>query len=297
VARAPRWAVARKFPPGEARTRVLGIDVQVGRTGAITPVARLEPVEVGGVMVSNATLHNADEIRRKDIRIGDTVVVRRAGDVIPEVLASVPELRPADAGQFVMPTRCPVCDSPIERAEGEVIARCSGGLICPAQRKQALLHFAGRRALDIDGLGEKLIDQLVDAGLVSHPAGIFALDLPTLLALERMGEKSATKLLAAIAVARTTTLDRFLYSLGIRHVGETTARDLARYFGSYAALAAATEAELLQVPDVGPVVAQAIRHFLEDPRNRAEVDALLATLQIAPPAPPIACDRAARASC
>ena len=285
VARAPRWAVARKFPPSEARTRVLGINVQVGRTGAITPVARLVPVEVGGVMVSNATLHNEDEIRRKDIRIGDTVVVRRAGDVIPEVLASVPELRPADAGQFVMPTRCPVCDSPIERAEGEVIARCSGGLICPAQRKQALLHFAGRRALDIDGLGEKLIDQLVDAGLVSHPAGIFALDLPTLLALERMGEKSATKLLAAIAVARTTTLDRFLYSLGIRHVGETTARDLARYFGSYAALAAATEAELLQVPDVGPVVAQAIRHFLEDPRNRAEVDALLATLQIAPPAP------------
>jgi len=285
VARAPRWAVARKFPPSEARTQVLGIDVQVGRTGAITPVARLAPVEVGGVVVSNATLHNEDEVRRKDIRIGDTVIVRRAGDVIPEVLASVPELRPADARAFVMPASCPVCGSAIERGEGEVIARCSGGLICPAQRKQALLHFAGRRALDIDGLGEKLVDQLVDAGLVSHPAGIFALDLPTLQKLDRMGEKSAANLLAAISVARTTTLDRFLYSLGIRHVGETTARDLARHFGSYAALAAATEAELLQVPDVGPVVAQAIRQFLDDARNRAEVEALLGTLQVAAPPP------------
>jgi len=285
VARAPRWAVARKFPPGEARTQVLGIDVQVGRTGAITPVARLNAVEVGGVMVSNATLHNEDEVRRKDIRIGDTVIVRRAGDVIPEVLASVPELRPADARAFAMPTNCPVCGSAIERGEGEVIARCSGGLICPAQRKQALLHFAGRRALDIDGLGEKLVDQLVDAGLVSHPAGIFALDPATLQELDRMGEKSAAKLLAAIDAARNTTLDRFLYSLGIRHVGETTARDLARHFGSYAALAAATETELLQVPDVGPVVARAVRQFLDDARNRAEVEALLGTLKVAPPAP------------
>ncbi len=285
VARAPRWAVARKFPPSEARTRVLGIDVQVGRTGAITPVARLAPVEVGGVVVSNATLHNEDEVRRKDVRIGDTVIVRRAGDVIPEVLASVPELRPADARAFVMPAACPVCGSAIVRGEGEVIARCSGGLICPAQRKQALLHFAGRRALDIDGLGEKLVDQLVDAGLVSHPAGIFALDLATLQGLERMGEKSATNLLAAIDVARNTTLDRFLYSLGIRHVGETTARDLARHFGSYDALAAATEDEFLQVSDVGPVVAQAIRQFLDDPRNRAEVTALLGKLHVAPAAP------------
>jgi len=286
LARAPRWAVARKFPPREARTQVLDIDVQVGRTGAITPVARLAPVEVGGVMVSNASLHNEDEVRRKDVRIGDTVIVRRAGDVIPEVLASVPELRPADARPFLMPVACPVCGSAIEREEGEVIARCSGGLICPAQRKQALLHFAGRRALDIDGLGEKLVDQLVDAGLVSHPAGLFALDLPTLQGLDRMGEKSATKLLAAIDAARSTTLERFLYSLGMRHVGETTARDLARHFGSYAALAAASEDELLRVPDVGPVVAQAIRHFLDEPRNRAEVDALLGTLQIAAPAAP-----------
>jgi DNA ligase (NAD+) len=283
VARAPRWAVARKFPPREARTQVLGIDVQVGRTGAITPVARLAPVEVGGVVVSNASLHNEDEVRRKDIRIGDTVIVRRAGDVIPEVVASLPELRPADAREFVMPTACPVCGSAIERGEDEVIARCSGGLICPAQRKQALLHFAGRRALDIDGLGEKLVDQLVDAGLVSHPAGLFALDLPTLQGLDRMGEKSAANRLAAIDAARSTSLERFLYSLGIRHVGESTARDLARHFGSYAALAAATEAELLRVSDVGPVVAQAIRHFLDEPRNRAEVDALLGTLRIAPP--------------
>jgi DNA ligase (NAD+) len=237
------------------------------------------------VIVSNASLHNEDEVRRKDIRIGDTVIVRRAGDVIPEVVASVAELRPADARQFTMPSACPVCGSLIERGEGEVIARCSGGLICPAQRKQALLHFAGRRALDIDGLGEKLVDQLVDAGLVSHPAGLFALDLATLQGLDRMGEKSAANLLAAVAVARSTTLERFLYSLGMRHVGETTARDLARHFGDYAALAAASEAELLRVPDVGPVVAKAIRRFFDDPRNRAEVDALLGTLQIAAPAP------------
>ena len=286
LARAPRWAVARKFPPREARTQVLGIDVQVGRTGAITPVARLAPVEVGGVVVSNASLHNEDEIRRKDVRIGDTVVVRRAGDVIPEVLEIVPELRPPDAREFQMPERCPVCASLIERGEGEVIARCSGGLICPAQRKQALLHFAGRRALDIDGLGEKLVDQLVDAGLVSHPAGLFDLDLPTLQGLERMGEKSARNLLAAIAAARSTTLERFIYALGMRHVGETTARDLARHFGNYAALAAATEDELLRVPDVGPVVAQSIRRFLDDARNRAEVDALIGKLEaIAAPAP------------
>ncbi len=287
LARAPRWAVARKFAPREARTVVLGIDVQVGRTGAITPVARLAPVEVGGVVVSNASLHNEDEVRRKDVRIGDTVIVRRAGDVIPEVLAGIPELRPPGAREFHMPRQCPVCGSAVVREEGEVIARCSGGLVCPAQRKQALLHFAGRRALDIDGLGEKLVDQLVDTGLVEHPAGLFQLDAAVLQGLERMGERSALNLLAAIEKARRTTLERFLYALGIRHVGESTARDLARHFGSFAAFAAAGVDELLRVPDVGPVVAQSIRGFLDEPRNRAEIDALLATLQPldAPPAP------------
>ena len=282
LARAPRWAVARKFPPHEALTQVLDIEVQVGRTGALTPVARLLPVEVGGVLVSNASLHNEDEIRRLDIHIGDTVSVLRAGDVIPKVVRVVADRRPADARAFAFPTSCPVCGSPVERGAGEAIARCSGGLICPAQRKQALLHFAGRRALDIDGLGEKLIDQLVDSGLVTHPAGLFALDQSTLEALERMGEKSASRLMAQIAAARDTTLERFLYALGIRHVGETTARDLARHFGSFSELARASEAQLLQVPDVGPVVARSIASFMADPRNQAEVAALLGTLRIAP---------------
>ncbi len=286
LARAPRWAVARKFPPREARTQLLDIEVQVGRTGALTPVARLAPVEVGGVMVSSASLHNEDEIRRKQILIGDTVIVRRAGDVIPEVLAVVPELRPPDAREFVFPQRCPVCGSQVERGEGEAVARCSGALVCPAQRKQALLHFAGRRALDIDGLGERLIDQLVDAGIVSHPAGLFGLDAATLEALERMGAKSAARLLQAIEAARRTSLERFLYALGIRHVGETTARDLARHFGSVAALQSASEDDLLAVPDVGPVVARSVRRFFEEPRNQQEVADLLRTLRVAaPPAP------------
>ncbi len=285
VARAPRWAVARKFPPREAQTRVLGIDIQVGRTGALTPVARLEPVEVGGVVVSSVSLHNEDEIRRKDVRIGDTVSVRRAGDVIPQVVAVLHDRRPPGAQEFVFPARCPVCGSAVERASDEVVARCSGGLICPAQRKQALLHFAGRRALDIDGVGEKLVDQLVDAGLVLHPAGLFDLGPEALESLERMGEKSAANVHAALQAARRTTLERFIYALGIRHVGETTARDLARHFGSFEALAKADEAELLRVPDVGPVVAAAIRHFLDEPRNVAEVAALLARLQISAPEP------------
>ena len=279
VARAPRWAVARKFAPREALTQVLDIEVQVGRTGALTPVARLAPVEVGGVVVSNATLHNEDEIRRKDIHILDTVSVRRAGDVIPEVVAALPERRPADARAFVFPLACPVCGSAVVRVEGEATARCSGGLICPAQRKQALRHFVGRRALDIDGLGEKLIDQLVDAGLVEHPAGLFALDLATLQDLDRMGEKSAANILAALEKGRHTSLERFIYALGIRHVGETTARDLARRFGNFAAFAAASEAQLLLVRDVGPVVAHSIRQFLEEPRNAQEIAALLAVVQ------------------
>jgi DNA ligase (NAD+) len=282
VARAPRWAVARKFPPREAQTRLLGIDVQVGRTGALTPVARLEPVSVGGVMVSNATLHNEDEVRRKDIRIGDTVVVRRAGDVIPEVVGVVLERRPADARAMVFPQACPVCGSPVERGEGEAVARCSGGLVCAAQRKQALLHFAGRRALDIDGLGDRIVEQLVDSGRVTHPAGLFELDQATLLGLERMGEKSAQNLLEAIGRARQATLDRFVYALGIRHVGETTARDLARHFGSIEALAGADEAALLLVNDVGPVVAQSVRRFFDDARNGAEIAALLRHVVLAP---------------
>ena len=282
LARAPRWAVARKFPPREALTKLLDIDVQVGRTGALTPVARLAPVEVGGVVVSSATLHNEDEIRRKDIRIGDTVVVRRAGDVIPEVVSVVPERRPRNARNFVFPTQCPVCGSAVVRGADEAIARCSGGLVCPAQRKQALLHFASRRALDVDGLGEKIVDQLVDTALVTHPAGLFGLDLAQLAALDRMGEKSASNLLEALQGARSTTLERFIFALGIRHVGESTARDLARHFGRFEAFAAADEEQLLRVPDIGPIVAHSIRQFLDEPRNRAEIAALAQKIHIAP---------------
>ncbi len=276
VSRAPRFAIAHKFPAQEATTQVLDIEVQVGRTGALTPVARLAPVQVGGVTVTNATLHNEDEIRRKDIRIGDTVIVRRAGDVIPEVVAVVPERRPAHTRQFHMPARCPVCGSAVERPEDEAIARCTGGLFCPAQRKQALRHFAGRRALDIEGLGEKLIDQLVDAGVVRTPADLFRLDLQTLPKLERMGEKSAANLLAALDTARQTTLERFIFALGIRHVGESTARALAQHFGSLDALLAADEADLLQVPDVGPVVAASIARFFAEPHNRQVIAQLRA---------------------
>lgn len=276
VSRAPRFAIAHKFPAQEAITQLTGIDVQVGRTGALTPVARLTPIFVGGVNVTNATLHNEDEIRRKDIRIGDTVTVRRAGDVIPEVVAVVPERRPPNARVFCMPTECPVCGSQVYREEGEAVARCTGGLVCAAQRKQALRHFASRRALDIDGLGDKLIEQLVDQGLVRTPADLFKLSVATLSELDRMAEKSAANLAAAFERARSTTLERFIYALGIRHVGESTARDLARHFGMLAPIMQATEAELLQVTDIGPVVAASIAHFFAEPHNREVVEQLRA---------------------
>jgi DNA ligase (NAD+) len=267
VSRAPRFAVAHKFPAEEELTQVLGIDVQVGRTGAITPVARLKSVFVGGVTVTNATLHNEDELRRKDVRIGDTVVVRRAGDVIPEVVSVLAEKRAAGTSMFSMPSKCPVCGSAIVRLPGEAVARCSGGLYCPAQRKQALIHFASRRAMDIEGLGERLVDQLVDAGLVHTPADLYKLHLPQVSALERMAEKSAANLLAALDKSRRTTLQRFVYALGIRNVGESTARDLAAHFGSLDRLIGTGPEELESAPDVGPVVAKSIRQFFDEPHN------------------------------
>jgi DNA ligase (NAD+) len=276
VSREPRWAVAHKYPPQEELTQVTGIDVQVGRTGKITPVARLAPVFVGGVTVSNATLHNEDYIRTLGLMIGDTVIVRRAGDVIPQIVAVLPERRPARAKPFSMPTRCPVCGSSVAREEGEKDLRCTGGLYCPAQRKQALLHFAGRRALDIEGLGDRLVEQLVDAGIVHTPADLFKLGLGSLAALDRMADKSATNVLAALERARNTTLERFIYALGIRHVGESTARDLARHFGGIDAVMNASEDELLQVSDVGPVVAASIRRFFAESHNREVVEALRA---------------------
>ncbi|HTT37419.1 MAG TPA: NAD-dependent DNA ligase LigA [Burkholderiales bacterium] len=275
VSRAPRFALAHKFPAEEAQTEVLGIDVQVGRTGALTPVARLKPVFVGGVTVTNATLHNEDEVHRKDVRVGDTVVVRRAGDVIPEVVRVTLEKRPRGTHPFKMPDRCPVCHSHVERLEGEAVARCSAGLFCPAQRKQAILHFASRRAMDIEGLGEKLVDQLVDSGLVKTPADIYALQPDTLAGLERMGEKSAANLAAAIEHSRDTTLARFIFALGIRNVGESTARDLAQDFGDIRTLMEADEARLQRVSDVGPVVAESIAAFFREPHNREVVHKLL----------------------
>ena len=268
VARAPRWAIARKFPAEEVLTVVEGVEFQVGRTGAITPVARLKPVPVGGVTVSNATVHNFDELRRKDIRPGDTVIVRRAGDVIPEIVAVVPERRPAVSRAVEPPVQCPVCGSDVIRQEGQVVARCSGGLVCPAQRKQALRHFASRRAMDIDGLGEKLIDQLVDAGLVKNAADIYRLQADQLLDLERMGEKSAVKLVAAIARSRNTSLGRFLFALGIPEVGEATAATLAGHFGQLESLSEASEEELQGVADIGPATAAAVRTFFAQAHNR-----------------------------
>jgi DNA ligase (NAD+) len=274
VSRAPRFAIAHKYPAQEELTQVLDIDVQVGRTGALTPVARLHPVFVGGVTVTNATLHNEDEIRRKDVRIGDFVIVRRAGDVIPEVVSVVKEKRPRNARAFRMPDKCPVCGSRVERPEDEAIARCTAGLYCPAQRKQALLHFASRRAMDIEGLGEKLVDQLVDRELVKTPADLYRLDIDTLAGLERMAEKSAANLIEAIHKSRDTSLARFIYALGIRNVGEATARDLARHFSTLESLIAADEEQLQGAPDVGPVVAASIARFFREPHNRVVIDRL-----------------------
>jgi len=276
VSRAPRWAIARKFPAQEEMTRLLDVEFQVGRTGAITPVARLEPVFVGGVTVSNATLHNADEIERLGVRIGDTVIVRRAGDVIPQVVSVVAERRPADARLVEFPGRCPVCGSPVERAESEAVLRCMGGLVCPAQQKAAIRHFASRRAMDIDGLGDKLVEQLVDEGLVANVAGLYQLQKQQLLGLERMGEKSADNLLAALDKSRHTTLPRFIFALGIREVGEATALALARHFGNWESLVAASQEQLLAVSDVGPVVADHLRQFFDSPSSMAVVAQLRA---------------------
>jgi len=276
VSRAPRFAIAHKFPAQEALTTVQDITMQVGRTGAITPVARLAAISVGGVSVTNATLHNEDEVRRKDIRIGDTVIVRRAGDVIPEVVAVVPALRPADARIFVMPANCPVCGSLIIRLEYEAIARCAGGWVkCAAQRKGGLLHFVSRRAMDIEGLGDQLIDQLVERQIITTAADLYRLGLMALLELERMADKSAQNVLKAIEKSKSTTLARFVFALGIRHVGEATAKELAQHFGALNALMRADEEALLAVADVGPVVAKSILQFFGDPLNRE----LIAQLQ------------------
>ncbi|MEY3814372.1 MAG: hypothetical protein RJA18_837 [Pseudomonadota bacterium] len=277
VSRAPRFAIAHKYPAQEEITTVLGIDVQVGRTGAITPVARLSPVLVGGVTVTNATLHNEDEVRRKDVRVGDTVVVRRAGDVIPEVVSVVLDRRPQHAKPFEIPSRCPICDSHIERLVDEAIARCSGGLFCAAQRKQALLHFAHRRAMDIEGLGDKIVDQLVDLNLVRTPADLYRLGFSALANLERMGDKSADNLIRSIAQSKSTSLPRFIFGLGIRHVGESTAKDLAKYFGTMQALMDAQMEDLLTVNDVGPVVANSIISFMSESHNREVIEQLLAS--------------------
>jgi DNA ligase (NAD+) len=274
VSRAPRWAIAHKFPAEEATTELLDIDFQVGRTGAITPVARLKPVFVGGTTIVNATLHNEDEIRRKDIWKGDTVVVRRAGDVIPEV-ARVAKKGDRDSA-FRMPSKCPVCGSAVEKSQDEAVARCTGGLFCPAQRKQSLLHFASRRAMDIEGLGDKLVDQLVDAGIVRTPADLYKLGIAKLAALERMAEKSAANVNQAIEKSKDTTLGRFIYALGIRNVGEVTAKDLARHFGGIDALMDAGVEQLQEAPDVGPVVAESIAGFFRERHNREVIEQLRA---------------------
>ncbi|WP_051235723.1 NAD-dependent DNA ligase LigA [Marinimicrobium agarilyticum] len=274
VARAPRWAIAYKFPAQEEMTHLLDVEFQVGRTGAVTPVARLEPVFVGGVTVSNATLHNRDEIERLGVKIGDTVIVRRAGDVIPQIVSVVTDKRPKDARDIEFPERCPVCDSPVERVPGEAVARCDGGLICPAQRKQAIKHYASRKALDIDGLGDKLVEQLVDKDLIQAVADLYKLSREDLTGLERMGEKSADNLLDALEKSKETTLAKFIYALGIREVGEATARNLAQYFGSLDALAEADEEKLQQVEDIGPVVAHFVAEFFAQEHNREAVKAL-----------------------
>jgi len=274
--REPRWAVAQKYPAQEKTTRLNAIEIQVGRTGKLTPVAKLEPVFVGGTTVSNATLHNLFEVRRKGVRVGDDVIVRRAGDVIPEVVARVPRARKRYVANFRMPRTCPVCASLVVREKGGVDHRCSGGLFCAAQRKFAILHFAGRRALDIEGLGEKIVDQLVDTGRVQSLPDLYALTKESVEALERMADKSAANLIANLAGSRKTTLSRFLYGLGIRHIGETTAKDLARHFGNLERLRRATLAQLLEVPDVGPIVAESVHDFFAEAHNQQVIDGLLA---------------------
>ena len=277
VSRAPRFAIAHKFPAQEAVTQLLDIDVQVGRTGALTPVARLKPVFVGGVTVTNATLHNADEIERKDVRIGDTVIVRRAGDVIPEVVSVILDKRPVDAQVFAMPAHCPVCGAKAVRLPGEAVSRCTGGLFCPAQRKQAILHFASRRAMDIEGLGDKLADQMVDNAIVRTPADLYKLGLTALANLERMADKSANNILSAIEKSKQTTLARFIYALGIRNVGEATAKELAAHLGSLDRLIEADNERLQQIPDIGPVVAQSIVDFFAEQHNCEVIEQLRAS--------------------
>ncbi len=274
VSRAPRWAIAYKFPAQEVMTLLQDVDFQVGRTGALTPVARLQPVAVGGVMVSNATLHNMDEIQRKDIRIGDSVIVRRAGDVIPEVVSAVTERRQAGLKTIEMPSSCPVCGSAVRREEGQAAYRCTGGLVCAAQRKQAIIHFASRKAMDIEGLGDKLVEQLVDSSLLDSVAGLYDLTLEQLASLERMAEKSASNLLQALEASKQTTLPRFIYSLGIREVGEATAEALVDHFGSLPAVMNADVEALQQVNDVGPVVAESVFRFFGEAGNREIVQAL-----------------------
>jgi DNA ligase (NAD+) len=275
VARAPRWAIAWKFPAEEQVTVLRNVEFQVGRTGAVTPVAKLEPVTVGGARVSNATLHNMDEIERKGVRIGDTVIIRRAGDVIPEVVRVIEEKRPKGARRPKMPSQCPVCGSDVVREDGQAVHRCTGGLYCRAQRKEAIKHFASRRALDIDGLGDRIVDQLVERGLVEHVDQLFTLTKDQIAGLERMADKSAQNLVDALEQSRRTTLARFVYALGIREVGEATARALAAHFGSFRNLMEASEEELVEVPDVGPIVAKSIRTFFDQQHNREIIESLL----------------------
>ncbi|MGI9284260.1 MAG: NAD-dependent DNA ligase LigA, partial [Pseudomonadales bacterium] len=277
VSRAPRWAVAHKFPAQEELTQLVAVEFQVGRTGAITPVARLQPVFVGGVTVSNATLHNMDEIARLDVRAGDTVIVRRAGDVIPQIVQVVKDARLPGAKKTRVPANCPVCGSDVERNEDEAAYRCVGGLVCAAQRKRAIQHFASRKAMDVDGLGDKLVDQLVDENLIATVADLYALDHATLSELERMGSKSADNLLAALEKSKTTTLPRFLYSLGIREVGETTARSVAQHFGNLETIVTATEEDLHEVDDVGPIVATHIAGFFQSKQNQKVIAELQAS--------------------
>lgn len=274
VARAPRWAIAHKFPAQEEMTQLLGVDFQVGRTGALTPVARLNPVSVGGVTVSNATLHNMDEIARLDARIGDTVIIRRAGDVIPQVVSVILEKRPPDAEEILTPTNCPVCDSPVERTKGEAVIRCTGGLVCSAQRNESIKHFASRKAMDIDGLGDKLVEIFAEKGMVKTISDLYRLKAADIAALERMGEKSAENLINALEHSKNTTLPKFLYSLGIREVGEVTAKNIAHHFLTLDAIINASQEELESVPDVGPIVAHHIRAFFDNDENIEQINEL-----------------------